>query len=242
MSVRLRPNGASAGQVRVRPDGASAGQATEITRPAALLVTGRVVGFVASFAIGIVLARIFAPAVFGTYKQFFLLYGTLYGLAQFGMAESLYYFVPRNSARTPRYVCNALITLAVAGLGCMGALYMWRSHIAEWLTNPALADDMALAHVLADTADSIAMSRFRAQDLRVSEKPDLTPVTDADTAVEKALRATLARTKSSSVIEVFSCDIAGTATNSAPRQRGKTRFLFMVSPLKQIEIEVGRRS
>jgi histidinol-phosphatase len=57
------------------------------------------------------------------------------------------------------------------------------------------ADDMALAHVLADTADSIAMSRFRAQDLRVSDKPDLTPVTDADIAVEKALRATLARTR-----------------------------------------------
>jgi len=54
---------------------------------------------------------------------------------------------------------------------------------------------MALAHVLADTADSIAMSRFRAQDLRVSDKPDLTPVSDADIAVEKALRATLGRTR-----------------------------------------------
>ena len=57
------------------------------------------------------------------------------------------------------------------------------------------ADDLALAHVLADTADSIAMARFRAQDLRVTAKPDLTPVTDADTAVEKALRATLSRTR-----------------------------------------------
>jgi histidinol-phosphatase len=56
-------------------------------------------------------------------------------------------------------------------------------------------DDLALAHVLADTADAIAMARFRAQDLRVSSKPDLTPVSDADTAVEKALRATLARTR-----------------------------------------------
>jgi histidinol-phosphatase len=57
------------------------------------------------------------------------------------------------------------------------------------------ADDLALAHMLADTADSIAMARFRAQDLRVSSKPDLSPVTDADTAVEKALRATLSRTR-----------------------------------------------
>jgi len=57
------------------------------------------------------------------------------------------------------------------------------------------ADDLALAHVLADTADSIAMSRFRGQDLRVTDKPDLTPVSDADTAVEKAMRSTLSRTR-----------------------------------------------
>jgi histidinol-phosphatase len=56
-------------------------------------------------------------------------------------------------------------------------------------------DDLALAHVLADTADAIAMPRFRAQDLHVTTKPDLTPVTETDTAVEKALRATLARTR-----------------------------------------------
>jgi histidinol-phosphatase len=57
------------------------------------------------------------------------------------------------------------------------------------------ADDLALAHLLADTADSISMSRFRALDLRVQSKPDLTPVSDADTAVEQAIRATLARAR-----------------------------------------------
>ncbi|MBF9129990.1 histidinol-phosphatase [Plantactinospora sp. S1510] len=57
------------------------------------------------------------------------------------------------------------------------------------------ADDLSLAHMLADTADSISMARFRALDLHVESKPDLTPVTDADTAVERAIRATLARTR-----------------------------------------------
>ncbi|MEV7230412.1 MULTISPECIES: histidinol-phosphatase [Polymorphospora] len=57
------------------------------------------------------------------------------------------------------------------------------------------ADDLSLAHLLADTADSISMARFRALDLHVESKPDLTPVSDADTAVEKAVRATLARTR-----------------------------------------------
>jgi histidinol-phosphatase len=57
------------------------------------------------------------------------------------------------------------------------------------------ADDLALAHMLADTADAISMGRFRALDLHVDEKPDLTPVSDADTAVERALRSTLSRTR-----------------------------------------------
>jgi histidinol-phosphatase len=57
------------------------------------------------------------------------------------------------------------------------------------------ADDLALAHLLADTADSISMGRFRALDLRVDSKPDLTPVSDADTAVEQAIRSTLARAR-----------------------------------------------
>src|SRR5213593_1514403 len=53
------------------------------------------------------------------------------------------------------------------------------------------ADDLALAHDLADAADAIALARFRALDLRVEAKPDTTPVTDADTAIERAVRATL---------------------------------------------------
>ena len=45
---------------------------------------------------------------------------------------------------------------------------------------------------LADAADAITTARFRALDLSVSRKPDRTPVTDADTAVEDAIRAILA--------------------------------------------------
>jgi O-antigen/teichoic acid export membrane protein len=115
-----------------------------LAKPAMLLVAGRAIGLVASFAIGIILARLFAPAVFGTYKQFFLVYATLYGLAQLGMAESLYYFVPKNAARTGRYVCNALVTLAGAGVLSMIGLWLARTDIAARLTNPELADYMAL--------------------------------------------------------------------------------------------------
>jgi histidinol-phosphatase len=52
-------------------------------------------------------------------------------------------------------------------------------------------DDLALAHRLADAADEITRARFGAADLAVESKPDLTPVTDADRAVEQALRELL---------------------------------------------------
>jgi histidinol-phosphatase len=57
------------------------------------------------------------------------------------------------------------------------------------------AADLALAHELADVADAISLARFRSLDLVVETKPDLTPVSDADRAVETALREVLARTR-----------------------------------------------
>lgn len=52
--------------------------------------------------------------------------------------------------------------------------------------------DLRLALDLADLADSLSLPRFRRPDLRVTSKPDLSPLSDADTAVESALRQRLA--------------------------------------------------
>jgi histidinol-phosphatase len=54
-----------------------------------------------------------------------------------------------------------------------------------------LTCDLALALALADSADQITLDRAGAADLRVEAKPDRTPVTDADLAVEDAIRAVL---------------------------------------------------
>ena len=53
--------------------------------------------------------------------------------------------------------------------------------------------DLAYALELADAADTLTLPRFRASDLRVETKPDLTPVTDADRATERLLRERIAR-------------------------------------------------
>lgn len=61
-------------------------------------------------------------------------------------------------------------------------------------------DDLRLAHLLADDADSISTDRFKALDLHVITKPDLTPVSDADQAVEESIRRTLAKARTRDAI------------------------------------------
>ncbi|HEY2937960.1 MAG TPA: inositol monophosphatase family protein [Gaiellaceae bacterium] len=53
--------------------------------------------------------------------------------------------------------------------------------------------DLSFALELADVADAITLARFRATDLHVETKPDLSPVSEADRAVEEALRKRIAR-------------------------------------------------
>lgn len=53
--------------------------------------------------------------------------------------------------------------------------------------------DLHLAHRLADAADAVSLARYQSLDLVIETKPDATPVTDADRAVEKEIRALLER-------------------------------------------------
>ncbi|WP_301148320.1 histidinol-phosphatase [Mycobacterium simiae] len=71
-------------------------------------------------------------------------------------------------------------------------------------------DDLALAIALADRADTVTRDRFGALDLRIDTKPDLTPVTDADRAVETELRQVLGRERADD--SVVGEEFGGTTT------------------------------
>lgn len=60
---------------------------------------------------------------------------------------------------------------------------------------PDYLDDLRLAHVLADAADAATMERFKALDLEVETKPDMTPVSEADKAAEELIRSQLQRAR-----------------------------------------------
>jgi histidinol-phosphatase len=87
------------------------------------------------------------------------------------------------------------------------------------LAGTDFSDDLALALRLADHADALSQDRFRAYDLHVTAKPDRTPVTDADRAVEEALRAVLAATRPADGIlgeEFGEAAAAASADGTAP--------------------------
>lgn len=65
---------------------------------------------------------------------------------------------------------------------------------------PDYSADLDLALRMAAAADQITLQRFGAGDLVVEAKPDLTPVSDADHAVEQTLRAILARERAADAV------------------------------------------
>ena len=111
-----------------------------------------------------------------------------------------------------------------------------------------MTPDLALALRLADAADAITLGRFRAQDLEVTAKPDLTPVSDADLAVEEALRSLLAAERPDDAV----LGEEGGTTGSGPRQwvldpvdgtknfvRGVPVWATLVALLVHDRVEVG---
>jgi O-antigen/teichoic acid export membrane protein len=105
-------------------------------------MVGRAFASAATLLIPVTLVRVFDQAEYGTYKQLFLVFATLYSVALVGLSDSLYYFIPRDPMKGGRYVANAIAGLVVAGASCLAGLYAARHVVAEWMRNPVLADDL----------------------------------------------------------------------------------------------------
>jgi histidinol-phosphatase len=63
-----------------------------------------------------------------------------------------------------------------------------------------LKSDLELALHLADLADEISLKRYQALDLIIETKPDLSPVTDADKAVESAIRGEISKLRTDDLV------------------------------------------
>ncbi len=87
-----------------------------------------------------------------------------------------------------------------------------------------IAAHLDLALELADLADEITVARFRADDLVVSTKPDLTPVSEADHAVERAIRDRLGDSGYAVLGEEFGSDPGSGAAVDA-------EFRWIIDPI-----------
>ena len=110
---------------------------SSIVKPALLVATGRGVALAAMFAVPMFFARVLAPGEFGTYKQFFLIHATFYGIA-LGLAEGLFYFLPLDAANSGRYVANSLAMLTACGIAGLLLLSGGASWIGRIFNNPEL--------------------------------------------------------------------------------------------------------
>jgi O-antigen/teichoic acid export membrane protein len=109
-----------------------------LLRPALALIAGRCAAYAVAFILPVVLARFLTPAQFGAYKQLFLILAVLATLAEFGMSESLYYFVPSRPDRAPSLAANAMISLAASGLACLTLIVWARAAIARFFGSAEL--------------------------------------------------------------------------------------------------------
>jgi O-antigen/teichoic acid export membrane protein len=125
-------------------------------------MAGRGLASMATLLIPITLVRVFDQAEFGTYKQLFLVFTTLYSVALIGLSDSLYYFIPKQPGVAGRYVANAVVGLLLAGLACLGLLAGARQEVATWMRNEALSEHLVsiglfLLFTLAATVLEIAL-------------------------------------------------------------------------------------
>ena len=110
-----------------------------ILRQAGPLMVGRGAATVLGFALPLILTRLLPQTEFGTYKQIWLVVSTGYFMLQLGLAQSLYYFLPRKDGREREWLTQSVASLTLLGGVCAVVLYGARFAIARQFDNPELA-------------------------------------------------------------------------------------------------------
>ncbi|MFL5319113.1 MAG: lipopolysaccharide biosynthesis protein [Myxococcaceae bacterium] len=102
------------------------------------LVIARFVSALLTVSIPLVLARQLPLKDYGSYKQLFLLFQTLFMILPFGMSQSLYFFVPRSPEQGRAWFGQAMVWLFAMGLVACGAFFMFEGEVAHYFNNPEL--------------------------------------------------------------------------------------------------------
>src|SRR5438552_6025435 len=107
-------------------------------KPAFKLMSGRIAAFMITFLTPMALVRVFSQTEIGTYKMVMLITYTLFLIGQCGLAECLFYFLPKNPERGASYALNSTLMLFVSGMLCYAALLVSADRVAHWMSNAEL--------------------------------------------------------------------------------------------------------
>ncbi|MBI3802514.1 MAG: oligosaccharide flippase family protein [Nitrospirae bacterium] len=114
-------------------------KSASISKQALTLIFGRGLSSAFTFLIPIILARYLNPTEYGTYKQIFLVYSSLFMILPFGIIQSLYYFIPKEPERMKTYLIQAFLFLQFSGLVALLFVAFFGKTIAGYFNNPELA-------------------------------------------------------------------------------------------------------
>jgi O-antigen/teichoic acid export membrane protein len=104
-----------------------------LTRQSQILILGQAISFAFNFLVPIIVVRFFDVAEYGVYKQLFLIIMTVAVILPFGIAESLFYFIPRNKERQQHYITQTLYFLTFSGLIFLAIMFLYGDNILSVL-------------------------------------------------------------------------------------------------------------
>ncbi|HBN25998.1 MAG TPA: hypothetical protein DD405_00815 [Desulfobacteraceae bacterium] len=106
-----------------------------LTEQSLFIVIGRSIAYLISILLPIILVRIFTQEEYGLYKQIFLIFSTLLPFGQMGVAQSLYYFLPRHPEKKNILMTQTFIFILFTGAFILCTLLIFQSSIAAIFHN-----------------------------------------------------------------------------------------------------------
>lgn len=102
------------------------------------LVIARLISAVLTVSIPLVLARQLSLHEYGSYKQLFLIFMTLFMVLPFGVGQSLYFFVPRNGEQARSYFGQTMVWLMGMSVVAISLLFAFEADVARLINSPDL--------------------------------------------------------------------------------------------------------
>jgi O-antigen/teichoic acid export membrane protein len=115
-----------------------------LTTQAGLLAASRAAAQVLNALVGIVVVRFITQEDYGTFRQIYLLIGTLVIMTDLGLVESLYYFLPRLPQRRAAIIRRSVFVVGAAQFAVGAALLLGRGQIGRFFNNADLPHYMGL--------------------------------------------------------------------------------------------------